>query len=423
MADRLPSLVPIRQELYAREVGDVGGKLAEELRRASLQKRVRPGERIAITAGSRGIANLSTVLRGLVDAVRELGADPFLVPSMGSHGGATAEGQIGVLESLGVTEKSVGAPIRSSMKTVSLGKTEGGWDVFMDANAHDADGILVVNRIKPHTDFRATYESGLMKMMCIGLGKRDQAELVHATGVKGLQTVIPEVGRAVLATGKVRLGIALMENGYGRTADLIALAPEEIPDREKALLRAAKRHHPSLPFDDIDVLIVDLIGKEISGAGMDTNVIGRLDIRGETRWSKKPRVGTIVLLDVSEPSHGNAIGCGLADITTQRMVDRMNRGTTYTNLLVSTFLERGKIPPTYATDREAMQAAFFLHRLNLPDQLRVVRIRDTQHIDLLEASPNLLDGLRDSGRVTVLGDPRPLSFDGEGALAPMRAAA
>lgn len=411
----LPVLVPITQKLYGKTVEDIPARVRQELEAAGLATRVRPGHRIAITAGSRGIANIATILKSAVQYLESIGARPFLVPAMGSHGGATAEGQVEILEALGVTEAGVGAPIRSSMRTVEVGRDDGGRAVLMDANAWESDGVLVVNRIKAHTDFHSRHESGLVKMIAIGLGKKDQPEVVHSLGTHGLRELIPRFARVSLGTGKIIGGLGILENGYGQTSSLTGVPADRLFEEDARLLVQTKRHAARLPFPDIDVLLVDFLGKNISGAGLDTNVIGRLRI-GREPWVRSPRVATIVVFDVTDESHGNAAGTGLADITTQRLVDRMDFDATYTNVMVATFIERGMVPPAYPTDRAAIEAALYLHRGKRPDELRVVRIQDTLHIDRLYASPSLLNGHRPAG-VAPTGEPRPIPFDAAGRMA------
>jgi hypothetical protein len=407
-------MVPVTQQIYSKAIPDVESRTREELRRAGLKDAVKPGDRIALTAGSRGITNIVDVLRGAAREVEACGGKPFIVPSMGSHGGATDEGQIEVLRNLGVTEDSIGVPILSNMNTETIGQTPDGHRVFVDRNALGADGIIAINRIKSHTDFRGNTESGLTKIMAIGLGKRDQAEEVHSLGSKGLRTVIPPVAQVMLEKIPIRMGIAILENGYGHACDLVAVKPEEISTVEPKLLKATKKHAPKLPFDEIDVLIVDYIGKEISGAGMDTNVIGRLRI-GEEPWTKKPVVHTIVLRDLTEASHGNAAGTGLADIMVQRVLDKMDRDITLTNTMVSTFVERAMIPPTYPNDQEALETAFYLHRDRKPENLRVVRIKSTLHLERMYVSEGLLaEGV--PSHCSLSGTAAPISLDEAGNI-------
>jgi hypothetical protein len=403
-----PNMVPLTQKLYGRRIPDVEARTREELRRAGLKDVVKPGGRIAITAGSRGIRNIVEVLKGAAREIEACGGKPFIIPSMGSHGGATAEGQVEMLAVQGITEDSIGVPIHSDMQTETLGETLEGHKVYIDRSAVGADGILVINRIKPHTDFRGKTESGLIKMMAIGLGKRAQAEVVHAMGSTGLREVIPPVAEAMMARAPIVMGLGIMENGYGQASDLVAVKPENLREVEMRLLNASKRHSPKLPFDEIDILIVDWIGKEISGAGMDTNVIGRLRI-GEEPWVKKPKIQTIIALDLTENSHGNAAGTGLADVMTRRILDKMDRHVTLTNLMVSTFVERGMIPPTYDTDRDAFDAAWYLHRSKGPGELRVVRIPSTLHLERIWASEALLRGGVPKN-CSVAGEAAPMAF-------------
>jgi len=412
----LPALLPVRQRLWSKRVADLEAEVAGLVHRSKLAGRIGPGFRVAIAAGSRGMANVDRIVRTVAQTVRQLGGEPFVVPAMGSHGGGTAEGQARILAELGVTEERVGAPIRSSMETVYLGETDSGMPVHVDRNAYGADAIVLVNRVKKHTDITAPIESGLMKMIAIGLGKKTQADLIHAYGSRGLRKYIPEVARVVIARAPIALGIATLENGLEDTAEVHAFEPEQIEDGEKRLLRRNKRLLPRLPFDEIDVLIVERMGKEISGTGMDTNVLGRIKIPGE-KDPAYPRVQTVIVLDLTEASHGNAIGIGLADLTVRRLVDKIDREATYVNGITSGFLERGKIPITLPTDRDAIETAF--SRLSPVQRARprVARIVDTLHLAEFEASPALVEEARRP--LEVLGPPRPLRFDALGALDPM----
>jgi hypothetical protein len=334
---------------------------------------------------------------------------------MGSHGGAEAEGQRQVLARYGITEQSVGAPVRAGMEVVELGRTERGTPVYLDRNAASADAILVINRIKAHTDFSGPYESGLMKMISIGLGKRAQAESIHAHGAWGLRTLIPEVARAKIALSPIRLGLALLEDGYDQTCQIVGLRAEEIPDREPELLRRAKEIMAGLPFDAVDLLIVDRIGKEISGAGMDTNVVGRKRIDHEPEF-ERPRVERIIARDLSEETHGNAIGIGLADFITQRIVDKIDWHVTNTNSMVSGFLQRSMVPVVCPTDQAAVDAACFMLRRKPSEQVRVLRIRDTLHLEHVSISEAFLPEARENPRLEVTDKPRPLAFDSAGNL-------
>lgn len=412
----LPALLPVRQRLWSKRVGDLEAEVEGLVRRSRLAARLKPGLSVAIAVGSRGVANIDRIVATVVRTVRGLGGDPFVVPAMGSHGGGSAEGQVQILAELGVTQERVGAPIRSSMDTVRLGETASGMPVHVDRNAFGADAVVVVNRVKKHTDITSTVESGLMKMIAIGLGKKTQADLIHAYGSPGLRKYIPEVARVVIARAPIALGIATLENGYEETAEVHGFEPEQIEPGEMRLLQRNKRRLPRLPFDEIDVLIVERMGKEISGTGMDTNVLGRIKIAGE-RDPAYPRVQTVIVLDLTEASHGNAIGIGLADLTTERLVRKVDREATYVNGITSGFLERGKIPITLPTDRAAVETAF--SRLSPPRRARprIARIADTLHLDAFEASPALVHEARRPLEVT--GPARALHFDALGALDPM----
>jgi hypothetical protein len=409
-------MYPARQLLYSAPIADIPATVEAEWRRAGLAEVVRPGQRVAITAGSRGVNNIATILKATVDAVRRVGGEPFLVPAMGSHGGATAEGQATLLaETFGVSEKTMGAPVLSSMEVVELGRTERGTPVFLDRNAAGADAILVINRIKAHTDFSGPYESGLMKMISIGLGKRAQAESIHAHGAWGLRTLIPEVSRAKMALAPIRMGLALLEDGYDQTCQIVGLRAEEIADREPELLIRAKEIMAGLPFDEIDLLIVDRIGKEFSGAGMDTNVIGRKRIDREPEF-ERPIVERLIARDLSEETHGNAVGIGLADFITQRILDKADWHATNTNSIVSGFLQRSQVPVVCPTDQAAVDQAYFMLRRKAPEEVRVMRIRDTLHLEHLWISDSFLPEARRHAGLEVTDQPRLLAFDSAGNL-------
>lgn len=379
----LPPMAPVRIAFDAPAITDIPGIVRKQFAASGVS--FQSGEKIAVCCGSRGIANIATVTKTLIEELRKLGVEPFIVPAMGSHGGATAEGQQEVLESYGISESGVGAPVRSSMETVSLNSGSLPHPLFMDRNAFEADGVILVNRVKPHTDFRGPIESGLMKMAVIGLGKRDQAETMHAFGVPGLRDMIVPAARQILATGKIRMGIGIVENARDETMELKAVSAAELEKEEEKLLRTAHASMPRLPLDDIDVLIVDEIGKDISGCGMDTNIIGRMRIAGEPE-PERPRIRRIVCTDLTPASHGNAIGIGLADLMTQRLADKIDRDATNANLFTSTFLERGMLPPALPTTAEAVEWALKTCNLKNIDRARVVRIRNTLKLEQMWVS-------------------------------------
>ncbi|ABG05897.1 conserved hypothetical protein [Rubrobacter xylanophilus DSM 9941] len=418
---RFPRVARIGQSFPRPGVGDVEAAVRERCRRPEIRSRLRPGMRVAITAGSRGISDIPAILRALAGAVREAGGEPFVVPAMGSHGGATAEGQAAVLRSLGVTEETVGAPVRSSMEVVELGRTRRGVPVYMDRLAFGADGVIVAGRIKPHTDFHAEIESGLLKMAAIGLGKHRGALTLHALGVEGIRDHMVEAGRLVFGSGKVLFGLAVVENAYGETALLEAVPPEEVVPRERRLLEEARRLAPALPVARADVLFVDELGKDYSGTGMDTNVIGRFRIPG-VEEPERPRVRYLVVGDLSPASHGNALGVGLADLITRRLFEKIDLRATNANVLTSTFLERGKIPPVLENDREAIAAALRCSWGTDPEGAGFVRIPNTLELGELYVSESLLEEAL-SGGAEVIEPPRELAFDGEGNLLPFASAA
>ena len=408
-------VVKVRQKFPRPRVEDIEAALREQLEREEIASIVRPGMSVALTAGSRGIAEINGILRSLVAILQEMGAEPFIVPAMGSHGGATAEGQVEILESLGVTEEYCGAPIRSSMEVVELGETERGVPVYMDRIASEADGVVLVNRIKAHTDFRSTIESGLLKMASIGLGKHKQALALHGYGVQGIRDFMAEVGEKVLESGHVLFGVGVVENAYDEPAMVEAIPPQEIPRREAELLAEYMQMMPGLPVSDVDVLYVDALGKNYSGTGMDTNVIGRFRILG-VEEPESPRVKYVIVGDISRESHGNALGMGLADLTTRRLADQVDRKAMNANVITSTFVERAKVPMVLENDEEALETAVRCNWGVPLGQTRFVRIPNTLHLEYLYVSENLVDEVLQNADAEVVGDPEELRFDADGFL-------
>ena len=380
----------VRQRLDRTRLDDPRAALRPQL--AALDGLIRPGARIAIGAGSRGIDNLALVVREVSDYLKARGAMPFVVPAMGSHGGATAEGQGEILKSYGISESTIGAPVRSSMDAVEVPSAELPIRVFMDRHVHDADGAILINRIKPHTDFHGRYESGLMKMALIGLGKLEGARAVHDFGIYGLRELIEPGATRVLATGKILAEIGLVENAFHQTLHIEMLKAEEIAREEPRLLALAKRHMPSLPVSRIDVLVVDRMGKNISGVGIDPNITGRIGVAGQHDDSA-PQVSAMVVCDLTSETHGNAIGVGLADVITRRLFAKIDYASTYANVITSSFLERGKIPVVAETDREAFTMALRTCGHVPEGRERIVRILDTLHLEDVYVSAPLLDEL------------------------------
>jgi hypothetical protein len=368
-----------------------------------LQSVIQPGANIAIAVGSRGVANIVLVVKHVVAAVKRFGGKPFVIPAMGSHGGANAEGQTEILNSYGVTEQSVGAPIKSSMRVVDIAREEKSDSVFMDEHVYKSDGVILINRIKPHTDYHGPYESGLVKMAVIGLGKHKGALAIHSYGIAGLKDHILPAARRILATGKIIAGLGLVENSKHETTLAKVLLADEILAQETELLEIARAQMPKLPVADIDVLIIDSMGKDISGSGIDTNIIGRIMIDGQEE-PKSPRIKSIIVRDLTDASHGNAVGVGLADVITTKLYDKIDFQATYENVITSTFLERGKIPIIAENDRMALQIACRACGRLTPGLERIVRIRDTLHLEETFVSASILAGIKDKPGIEVTAE-------------------
>ncbi|BCU83006.1 hypothetical protein JIR001_27890 [Polycladomyces abyssicola] len=407
----LPRMVRVRQRFDDSRLEDWERKLIRQLQQPDLRGRLSPGARVAVAVGSRGIDRIDEVTRVIVTELRKTGAAPFIVPAMGSHGGATAEGQRAVLAKLGIREETVGAPICSSMEVVRVDTLPNGLPVYADKAAAEADAIVVINRIKPHTAFRAKIESGLMKMISIGLGKQKGAEACHRLGFGQMAENIVDMGRILISRLPIVFGVALVENAYDQLCHVEVVLSDQIETREPTLLEMAKSRMPRLLFPDLDVLVIDRIGKNISGDGMDPNITGRYP----TPYAQGgPRVNKMVVLDLTSETGGNANGVGTADFTTQRLVDQMDNIATYANGLTSTVVAPTKIPTTLPNDRLAVQAA--VKTCNILDLhlVKLVRIRDTLHLGEIRISETLLPEAEQHPDVEVLSQPEPMQFDGEG---------
>jgi hypothetical protein len=378
----LPPIARVRRNFVQPEIGDVAGELARVIRTSHFATRVLAGGRVAITVGSRGIAGLPRITRAVAETVRSLGFQPFVVAAMGSHGGGTAKGQRELLAELGVTQATVGCPIRCEMETVVLGRNSFGLPIHFDQNAFDAEGIILLNRIKPHTSFTGRYESGLLKMLAIGLGKREGAAQVHKLGLPGLKTMLPEVGAFLLERTPVALGIAIIENAYEHTAQIVGVEPEELLEVEPRLLEQARELMGRLPFDQIDVLIVGELGKNYSGTGLDPNVIGRQ--RVETMPDlPRPVITRLAVLDLSVETRGNALGIGLADLTTDRLVKAIDPVPMRVNSLTSNFLTRARVPLSLPDDQLVIQACLETCWKIDPLEARLVIIPNTLELTTL----------------------------------------
>jgi len=372
-----------------------------------------PTGTVAIGVGSRGVARVGEITAALVEALKEAGASPFIVPAMGSHGASTAEGQAEVLAHLGVSEEKVGCPVRATMEAVEIGRTPSGVKVYMDRHAHEADAVVVVNRVKPHTAFRGEVESGPSKMLAIGLGKQRGAHSIHAAGWGEIHRTIPEAARVAVETGKVAFALATLENADEEPCRVVAIPAERLAEEEAPLLEEAKRNLPRLPFGELDVLVVDEIGKNISGDGADPNVTGRYPT---PYASGGPSVERMVFLDLTEETGGNANGVGLSDVITSRLERKMDRSATYMNALTSTVPGTVRIPMVMESDRDAIAAALIMCAGVEPPEARLVRIRNTLSLRRMWVSEALLGEVEADPRLRVIEPPRPLRFDEDGAL-------
>jgi hypothetical protein len=410
-----PPLARVRQSIPQPRIDDVPGTVRKLIRSSRLRERVRPGGTIAVGVGSRGINGIDVVARAIVGALKEMDYKPFIVAAMGSHGGATAEGQRELLAGYGVTAEAMGVPVKTDMDTVILGTNPVGLPIYFDRNAYQADGIVVANRVKPHTDFRGVHESGVLKMLVIGLGKRDGASQVHKLGIRGLCEVLPAVGRTLVEKTPFALGLALLENAEDETADIVALEPETIFDLEPKLLERARGLMGRLPFDQIDVLIVGELGKNYSGAGMDPNVIGRLYIETQPDF-EKPKVTRLAVLDVSDESHGNIVGIGFADLTTERLVSKMDPAPFRINTLTSCCLERSRIPITLPTDRDVIQSALETCWRIDPAEARIVVIPNTLEVKTLWVSSPLEEEVVAHQHLARETEYQPMPIGSDGSL-------
>lgn len=377
------------------------------------------GARIAVTVGSRGISNIAEIIKAVCSTVKEMDGNPFIVPAMGSHGGATAEGQQEIVESYGITEDYVGAPILSSMEVVELESEGLCHKLYMDKYAHNAHGVIAINRVKVHTDFHGEIESGVMKMCVIGLGKHAQALEIHNYGANGLRDLTPPAARKIIESGKILMGIGILENAHDKVVEIKAVQPNEIELMERNMLDKCRKLMPSLPSENIDVLIVDRIGKNISGVGMDTNIIGRMRIVGEPE-PKTPSIKIIIANDLTEESHGNALGMGLSDIITEKLRNKIDFNATYENVLTSTFIQRGFMPIVVKNIAEGLKHGLRCSGCNVTNSKpRVMRIRDTLHMGEIYVSKAILEEISKQPNIKITNETIDV-YDGNGDLLPWK---
>ena len=410
----LPPVARVRlRHPEAAAIADIEGMTRNLLDQSKRLTTLAAGASVAITCGSRGIKSKPAVVRASVQWLKERELAPFIVPAMGSHGGGTAEGQVGLLAELGYTEETMGCPIKASMEVVERGTTSHGVTVSFDRNAAEADAVLVINRVKQHTSFPRDIESGIVKMVSIGLGKAEGARLVHRLGPIGYADVLPEWARIAIDNTPVAYGIGIVENAHHEAAVIEGAEPEDFHTVDAGLLVQAKRLLPKLPLGQIDVLVVEMLGKNISGSGMDPAVSGRADIRGKDNPAE-PFVHKLVLLGVTPESHGNGLGVGVADFTTKAVADGLDLYAMYLNATTATSIEKVRIPPVLADDEQAIRAAVASSWRLDGENARLCVIRSTLHLDEVLLSPALIAELGDAGE--VISEPMPIEFDGDGRL-------
>src|SRR6185436_16325916 len=417
----LPRMVNVRQKFDSSHLGDIPATVTREFQRPEVRAKAKSGQVIAVGCGSRGIANISVITKCVIRELLALGAKPFIFPAMGSHGAATAEGQRKVLGGYGISEASMGVPVKATMDTVIVGKLDDGTPVHMDRFAAEAEGIVVINRIKPHTAFRGATESGVTKMLSIGIGKINGAATYHQHGMDTFPTLLPKVRDVNLAQRNVLLGVGIVENAHDQTAVIEVMPSDQIASREPVLQEKAKRLMPQLYFDEIDVLIIDEMGKNISGAGFDPNITGRN--RRFVKWNFGPKVKKIVVLGLTPETHGNATGMGGADIITMRLFREIDIPSTYANIITSMNLDGGAIPIVMNTEREAIQLAVKTVVRVKPENCRIVRIRNTLDIAQIQVSEPLLTEVRAQPEQFQIASPATaFAFDTQGRLAPLPSA-
>lgn len=417
----LPKMFQVRQQFETLEIGDIQKEIENRIRGMQSRPEVRAGQSVAVACSSRGIAEHAAIVYSTVKFLKQMELEPFIIPAMGSHGGGTSEGQKKILELSGITQQSMGVPIRSSMETVIIGHTSDKIPVFMDKQAAEADWIVPINRIKSHTMFNGEVESGLMKMLAIGLGKKDGPAIYHKLAFEfGLEHVIRNVGFVIMSARSVLFGIGVVENAYGRPAMIGVFGADELERKEIKYLCKAKALEARLPLQNIDVLIIDEMGKDISGAGIDCNVIGRIDMPLCTGNPITPKIKRIVVCDLTAKSEGNAIGVGLADFITQRLFDKIDREVMNVNALTASDPEHARIPMVLLNDQQAISAAMATIGMIQPEQIRLVHIKNTKRLEKIIVSERCIDDVKKQPGLIVEYEPREIVFDNAGNMQPMR---
>jgi hypothetical protein len=417
-----PHMIRVRQTFDDTTLDNVSGEIDTQLANMKLTTAVKPGQTVAVACSSRGIYNYAAIVKAVISYLKQLKLEPFIIPAMGSHGAATAAGQKRVLEHLGIIEKDMGAPIRSLLEVVQIGETEDHLTVYLDKLASEADHIVLINRIKKHTEFEHEFESGLLKMMAIGLGKQEGAAAYHeAMMTFGYPRVILTVAQKIMQATNVLFGLGVVENGYGQTAKIGICGSNDILEMEKRLFKIAGRFAPALPFDEADILIIDEMGKDISGTGFDTKVVGRIGLPLVTPEPESPKIKRIVVCDLTEGSEGNAVGVGIVDIITQRLLDKIDMEALNINTITGVCPEMGKIPLTMKNDREAIEIAIKCVGLIPKNQLKVMRIKNTARLSEVDVSQAYQEELAKRSDLEVVMGNRAMGFDTDSNLLPFSA--
>ena len=409
----IPKMVAVRQKFDREKIEDIPAAVLKEMDRDDVKAKIRPGMSIAITAGSRGIDNLALVIREVVSFLKAQGAEPFVIPAMGSHGGSTAEGQKAIVTEYGVTEEYVGCPVKATMETVEIGKLDDGRPILINRLAAEADGIISLNRIKAHTAFRGRYESGVMKMLTIGLGCQAGAEVCHRQGILHLGPNVEKFAFGILKNANVILGVGLIENAYDETVKIRVMTKEQIPEEEPKLLDYAKSKMARILIDDVDVMIVDYIGKNISGEGMDPNIAGRWIVPTIKGGINATRIG---ILDLTNETLGNFVGLGMADTCSKRVVEKISTDATYPNSLTSTVTELCKIPMYFDDHKKTIQATIKMVPAKSPEEVTMIRINNTLAMDTIWVSEYLLEQVKKTPGMEILSEAEELKFDANGNL-------
>lgn len=405
----------ISQVFENKKINNISEKIIKELERIKFNEKIKPGMQIGITVGSRGIDNLDLIIKTVIQEVKKYDGSPIIIAAMGSHGGATVEGQLFILKSYGITEEKMGVPIKATTETVELGKLENGLPVYFNKIANSLDGLIIINRIKVHTSFKSDIESGLYKMLAVGLGGHKGAALVHSLGVKGLSDYMVKFAEVIIRKASILCGIGILENSYDKTYKIVSANPEDFKKVDRKLLKECKRILPRLPVSDVDLLIIEQIGKNISGTGMDTNVVSGITEFPKGTFSP-PKIKEIMLLDITAESHGNAHGVGLATAITKKLYDKIDFQATYTNSVASGFLYKSRIPMIFSTEEEAFKSCLSVLGNLLGTKARIIIIKNTLKLDEMYVSEPIWQEIKDQKNILPLGNWEELKFNNEGKL-------